>query len=140
VRGVEVSGDDAKASADPARVRQILRNLIANALRYGGDHVEVRIGSDNSAVVLEVSDDGPGLPESEWETIFKPYYRFHSEISQPNSLGLGLTVSRGLAELMEGSVSYRHENDRSIFALRLPAAATTNPLGRKPGPVGSSNP
>jgi signal transduction histidine kinase len=125
VRGVEVSGDEAKASADPARVRQILRNLIANALRYGGDHIEVRIGRDDSEVLVEVSDDGPGMPESEWETIFRPYYRFHSEISQPNSLGLGLTVSRGLAELMDGSLDYRHDKGRSIFALRLPIAEQT---------------
>lgn len=125
VRGVEVSGDEAKASADPARVRQILRNLIANALRYGGDHIEVRIGREGSEVSVEVSDDGPGLPENEWETIFRPYYRFHSEISQPNSLGLGLTVSRGLAELMDGRLDYRHDKGRSIFALRLPIAEQT---------------
>jgi signal transduction histidine kinase len=125
VRGVEVSGAEAKASADPARVRQILRNLIANALRYGGDHIEVRIGRDDSEVLVEVSDDGPGLPENEWEPIFRPYYRFHSEISQPNSLGLGLTVSRGLAELMDGSLDYRHDKGMSIFALRLPVADQT---------------
>ena len=122
VKEVEVIGDDAKASADPARVRQILRNLIANALRYGGDHIEVRIGRDDQQVLVEVSDDGTGLPENEWETIFRPYYRFHSEISQPNSLGLGLTVSRGLAELMDGSLDYRHDQGMSIFTLRLRAS------------------
>jgi len=121
VAGVTVSGN-ATAWADPARVRQILRNLIANALRYGGDNIEVRIGSDKTEVLVEVSDDGPGLPESEWEMIFEPYYRYHSAITQPGSVGLGLTVSRGLAELMDGRLTYRHDKGRSIFALRIPGA------------------
>ena len=120
VAGIRVSGSNAVASADPARVRQILRNLISNALRYGGDSIEVGIGSDGPEVVVEVIDDGPGLPENEWEPIFKPYYRYHSEITQPGSVGLGLTVSRGLAELMNGSLTYRRANGLSIFSLRLP--------------------
>ncbi|MEX2622379.1 MAG: HAMP domain-containing sensor histidine kinase [Acidimicrobiia bacterium] len=120
VSGVTVTGNNAKASADPARVRQILRNLIANALRYGGDSIEVRIGFDDSEVLVEVRDDGPGLPQDQWETIFEPYYRYHSEITQPGAVGLGLTVSRGLAELMDGRLTYRHDNGTSVFTLRLP--------------------
>ena len=110
-------------NADPARVRQILRNLITNALRYGGDDIEVDVGTDRDAVFLEVRDDGPGLPGEEWERIFEPYYRFHSERSQPGSVGLGLTVARGLAELMDGNLTYRYYDGQSIFTLRLPRAA-----------------
>ncbi len=119
---VQISGSNAIASADPARVRQIIRNLLANALRYGGDNIEVRIGTDGADVLVEVLDDGPSLPQAEWETIFEPYYRYHSEITQPGSVGLGLTVSRSLAELMDGSLTYRHDNGRSVFALRFPSA------------------
>ena len=121
---IEVKGDNSRASADPARVRQILRNLITNALRYGGDDIEVEVGTDRDAVFLEVRDDGPGLPADEWERIFEPYYCYHSESSQPASVGLGLTVARGLAELMGGSLTYRHYDGQSIFTLRLPQAAS----------------
>ena len=120
---IEIKGDNSRANADPARVRQILHNLITNALRYGGDDIEVEVGTDRDAVFLEVRDDGPGLPGGEWERIFEPYYRYHSESSQPGSVGLGLTVARGLAELMEGSLTYRHYDGQSTFTLRLPRAA-----------------
>ncbi|MGH8915884.1 MAG: sensor histidine kinase [Acidimicrobiia bacterium] len=125
VAAVKVSGENARASADPARVRQILRNLVANAIHYGGDNIDVRIGSDGTEVLVEVADDGPGLPQDQWETIFEPYYRYHSELTQPGAVGLGLTVSRGLAELMEGSLTYRHDGGLSVFTLRLPKAAAT---------------
>jgi two-component system sensor histidine kinase KdpD len=75
-------------------------------------------------VFLEVRDDGPGLPADEWERIFESYYRYHSEASQPGSVGLGLTVARGLSELMEGSLTYHHYKGQSIFTLRLPRAAS----------------
>jgi signal transduction histidine kinase len=120
VAGIRISGDEANALADPGRVRQILRNLITNALRYGGDNIEIVMSTDESTALLEVCDDGARLPEVEWERIFDPYYRYHAEASQPGSVGLGLTVARGLAELMNGTLTYRHHNGRSIFALRLP--------------------
>lgn len=120
--GIRISGDQASALADPGRVRQILRNLITNALRYGGDNIEIVISTDDGSALLEVCDDGPSLPEDEWESIFDPYYRYHGEPSQPGSVGLGLTVARGLAELMEGTLTYRHNEARSIFALQLPQA------------------
>ena len=120
---IVVKGEGPRATADPGRVRQILRNLITNALRYGGDGIEVEIGTDRDAVFVEVRDDGPGLPAEEWERIFDPYYRYHSESSQPGSVGLGLTVARGLAELMRGSLTYHYYHGHSIFTLRLPQAA-----------------
>jgi two-component system OmpR family sensor kinase len=124
IAGIVITGDNSRGLADPARVRQILRNLITNALRHGGDDIEIEVGTDTDAVFLEVRDDGPGLPEEEWERIFDPYYRYQSEPSQPGSAGLGLTVARGLAQLMEGNLTYRHLNGKSVFRLRLPRAIT----------------
>jgi signal transduction histidine kinase len=122
VSRVTVMGGDPKAIADPARVRQILRNLITNALRYGGSAIEVEFGAEARTVFIEVRDDGPALPEAEWERIFDAYYRYHAEPSQPGSVGLGLTVARGLARLMGGDLSYRRRGEMSVFALTLPAA------------------
>jgi len=121
---VKVSGGNGTAIADPARVRHILRNLISNALLYGGDQVTVTVGTDSARACVDVCDDGPRLPQGESERIFEPYYRYHSEATQPGSLGLGLTVARGLAELMEGTITYRHHNHNNIFTFQLPLAGT----------------
>lgn len=117
---IHVTGDDVRAMADPARVRQILRNLITNAVRYGGDRITVRVGDAQSGALVEVSDNGPGLPKSEWERIFEPHYKYHDEPNQPGSAGLGLTVSRGLAERMGGSLTYRFDGQQSRVVLVLP--------------------
>ena len=76
---IEISGDNAKANADPARVRQILRNLITNALRHGGDRISVEIRTEGPDALVEIRDNGPGLPKEEWEKIFTPYYRIQRE-------------------------------------------------------------
>ena len=128
--GCEVIGD-ATAYGDAARVRQILRNLIANAVRHGGDRVVVRIESDEHAVTAAVKDNGPGLPPSEWESIFEAYHRARDIPGLPPSVGLGLTVSRRLARQMAGDLSYRYADGWSRFELVLPASAPT----RAPDPV-----
>ena len=116
------SGSPAMALADPGRVRQILRNLIVNADRYGGPSVEVAVGLQNGHAVVEVRDDGVGIPEAEWETIFDPYHRSHHRTGQPASVGLGLTVSRMLARRMDGDLTYRYADGTSVFELVLPGA------------------
>lgn len=110
----------AEALADPIRVRQIIRNLLANAKRYGGPtiRVELREGGEFSQVV--VMDDGSGIPVGDRARIFQPYERAHQRHGQPASVGLGLTVSRQLADLMGGSLSYDHVNGWSMFTLELP--------------------
>lgn len=117
------TGKGLVAEGDPGRVRQIIRNLITNAGRYGGDNVEIRFGSDEEtrAVYLEVADDGPGVADDEWERIFEPYHRAHDSVTQPAAIGIGLSVARQLARLMEGDLAYRRENGWSVFRLTLPA-------------------
>lgn len=107
-------------AGDPARVRQILRNLLTNAERYGGPSVSVSITPHDEWVDVDVSDDGAGLPPEEWETIFQLYHRAHHDESNHESVGIGLAVSRQLAELMGGSLAYFRDNERSVFRLRLP--------------------
>jgi signal transduction histidine kinase len=71
---------------------------------------------------VEVIDDGAGIAAEDHERIFVAYERAHHTEGQPGSVGLGLTVSRTLAELMDGSLTY-HFDGRSIFRLELPVAA-----------------
>ena len=106
--------------ADAGRLRQILRNLISNAFRYGGSKVKVDVAVVGSLVALTVSDDGEGLPRDEWESIFDAYYRSHHRAGQPDSVGLGLTVSRQLARRMGGDLTYRTAGGKSLFILTLP--------------------
>lgn len=113
----------ASALGDPGRVRQVIRNLITNADRYGGERVEVWFGHDDESAWLEVADNGGGIPPTEWERIFEPYYRAHQERNgQPAALGIGLSVARHLARLMDGDLRYRREDRWSVFTLVLPVA------------------
>ncbi|MGZ8785340.1 MAG: sensor histidine kinase [Acidimicrobiia bacterium] len=112
--------ETASAWADAARLRQILRNLITNAVPYGGGNIGLMVRRCNGSVVITVNDDGPGIPEDKRESVFQPYERAHSEGTQPASVGLGLTVSRQLARLMDGDLIYREGTSGSSFELSLP--------------------
>ena len=114
------SNGDLRARADEARVRQILRNLLSNARRYGGDTIIVRAGREGAKVWVEVGDDGPGIIEAERERIFEPYTTAHPVSGVTAAVGLGLTVSRQLARLMSGDLTYRCEDGESTFRLSLP--------------------
>jgi two-component system CheB/CheR fusion protein len=112
---------EAKVFADPVRVRQIFRNLVANADRYGGPHITVRVDRFGDVFALSVIDDGAGIPETQRERVFDPYCRAHKEVGRTESVGLGLTVSRQLARLMSGELSYDYRSEHSIFTVTLPA-------------------
>jgi len=120
--GVEVTihGPDLIVLADPPRVRQVLRNLFTNAAKYGGRNVEVELAEDGDHVAVMVRDDGEGVPSAGAERIFAAYESAHAEPSQPSSLGLGLTISRTLARLMDGDLTYRRIDGWTEFRLELP--------------------
>ncbi len=124
-----------KAVADPVRVRQIIRNLVTNAIRYGGEQVCVEFAEFDGRVVLTVRDNGAEIPPSEQERIFLPYFSAHDPGSQPSSVGLGLTVSRQLAEMMGGRLAYIHDDGWSVFTLELPTAGEPDPVSAKPVPA-----
>lgn len=107
--------------ADPGRTRQILRNLVMNALRYGGDRVMVRLARLGDRMEICVSDSGDPISDADVERIFRPFER-GSGWRHPKSVGLGLSVARRLARLMEGDLIYRHQEGRSCFVLSLPSA------------------
>ncbi len=111
----------AKAHGDPRRVRQIVRNLLTNASRYGGPTIEVHI-EDGDPVRLRVIDDGDGVPK-EASDVFAAYSRAHEGTGLPGAIGLGLTISRSLAEAMGGALTHRREDGRTVFELVLPPVA-----------------
>ena len=117
---VRIVGDAGIAVGDSARVRQIIRNLVSNALRYGGEGIEISFRADDREVVCAVADNGDGIVSSDQDRIFEPYQRVHQKRGVTASIGLGLTVSRHLAEALNGRLSYRYADSRSIFELSLP--------------------
>jgi signal transduction histidine kinase len=119
---IVVETGDGRALGDPARVRQIARNLITNAVRYGGPTITVRTRSDGGTCHLLVVDDGEGIPPEEREKVFRPFEQSNRNGHVAASVGLGLPISRLLAEKMGGSLTYRYADGHSIFDLTLPAA------------------
>ena len=107
---------------DPGRVRQILRNLVSNALRYGGGNVVVQIDGDPTTGKVAVGDDGEMISNEDQERIFQPYQRAHEAVGVTPSMGFGLSVSRQLAQLMGGDLVYHRRDDMNVFELTLPAA------------------
>lgn len=113
----------ARCVGDPARVRQIVRNLVSNAVKYGGPSISVDAVPGPAFGRLMVRDDGPGVPEAHRDAIFEAYHRGEAPSGLAPSLGLGLHISRFLAQRMGGDVTYRYEGG-SIFELTLPLAAS----------------
>jgi signal transduction histidine kinase len=117
------------AQADPTRVRQVVRNLMTNALKYGGQRISVEPGRTDAAVALRVIDNGSGVPEAMRERIFEPFQRAHTSVGEAQSLGLGLAISRQLARAMGGDLTYRHDGGRSIFEFTVPAGEPNSAAG-----------
>ena len=109
--------------ADPIRLTQILRNLVTNAIRYGGRYAGISAAADGDVVSIDVWDDGEPLTDDARRRIFEAYYSAHPAHGHPAAVGLGLTVSRNLAQRMGGDLSYEHDGSRSIFHLTLPLRA-----------------
>jgi len=116
---VETTGSPVIVNADPQRVRQIARNLITNAQRYGGPTIRVVVGDQGRRGILEVRDDGEPLSPSSRSEIFEPYTRSQQRTGVTASVGLGLTVSRRLARHMGGDLVYDHDGDETVFSLTL---------------------
>ncbi|MGB8362493.1 MAG: HAMP domain-containing sensor histidine kinase [Acidimicrobiia bacterium] len=119
-RNISVTGGEVRAWADPLRVRQIVRNLVTNALKYGGDMIEVVVTDVGGPARVVVTDNGAGVADHEATLIFERYYRSRQTPTQPGSVGIGLSVSRQLAELMDGTLEYLPATGVTGFELSLP--------------------
>ena len=110
--------------ADPRRTRQILRNLLSNAVRYGGSEILITAETEHDAVAITVCDTGRELTDDEQDRIFEPFSTT-PEPSNPRSVGLGLSVARDLAAMMSGSLTYDHDGTYSRFTVKLPRGHAT---------------
>jgi signal transduction histidine kinase len=120
-RGIDIgmSLDPGTVAADEFRLRQILKNLISNAVKYGGPNIKVKGMELLDAYELRVEDDGGGVPDEIRDRIFNPFP--HGGKGVPSqSVGLGLFIVRELAKAMDGSVSYDRADGLTTFTVRLP--------------------
>lgn len=120
--GFEPEEEVCRVNADPRRTRQILRNLVSNAVRYGGEEIKVvtRRGVDDTVDIL-VCDNGDALDTDEAERIFESYETGNGPLDA-RSVGLGLSVARKLARMMGGNLVYQHDGIFASFIVTLPAA------------------
>ena len=127
--------------ADRTRLRQVLINLVSNAIKYnreGGDVLlEVRQTADS--VALSVHDTGVGIPEGRMAELFQPFNRLGRETSDVAGTGIGLAVSRRLAEAMSGRLECASvDGEGSTFTLHLPLARpAAQPMTASPIPTDS---
>lgn len=112
---------DVLATGDPTRIRQVVRNLLTNVAKYGGHNVVIELGGSDEVRTVMVADDGEGLG-GQAEEAFEAFHRLRPGTTDHGSLGLGLTLARGLADAMNGSLTYSHEDGWARFTLALPSA------------------
>lgn len=125
---LEVSADDActHVQADADKLRQILINLVDNAVKFSrpDSRVRVRTRPQDGALRIDVEDEGPGIAAADAPHVFDRFYRASHTDSAPGS-GLGLAIARNLARLHGGDISLDSRPGRgSTFSLSLPLART----------------
>jgi len=117
-------GPDYAVAADPVRLDQILLNLLSNAIKSTDQtgHVTLDAVRTGDWVGITVTDDGVGIATADLERIFDEYIQVEGASAASDGTGLGLPVSRRLAELMKGTLTVESELGRgSTFRLNLPA-------------------
>jgi signal transduction histidine kinase len=117
---IRLTGDrELIAWADPTRTRQVVRNLVSNAIQHGGDHITIEAGNDGAFVFFSVTDDGPGPVTCDGGMHLEPFEKTSAAFGLP-SLGLGLPISQRLAQIMGGDLTHVHTPGISTFRLTIP--------------------
>jgi len=133
---VHVEAKLPKLYADPPRLESILRNLIENAVKYGGEsaNIRVEVSRQNKDFLFRVLDDGPGIPENESQYIFESFYRVDDSLARLTSgAGLGLAICQGLVRAHGGRIWAEAQEVGACIAFTIPAKnvapANSHPQG-----------
>ena len=101
----------------PALMRRAVRNLIENAVKYGGGATEVRLRSDERVVRIEVCDRGPGIPETQLQKVFDPFTRLEeSRNRETGGAGLGLALARAIVRDASGEITLANREGGGLVA------------------------
>ena len=129
---VELAADVPMLELDPVLFEQVLFNLLDNASKYAPANTTIRIRSwrEAQSVVLQVLDEGAGIPAGDVERIFDKFYRAQKGDQVRAGTGLGLAISRGFVEALKGTITAANRADRSgaVFTIRLPVPAASQKL------------
>jgi two-component system OmpR family sensor kinase len=135
--------DSVVVDGDAGRLRQVLDNLLANAVRHtpGATAVEVRLRAEGPSALVEVQDHGPGVAPEDRQRIFEPFHRADaSRARATGGMGLGLAIVAAITRAHGGSVGVRAGHDGgAVFWVRLPLARPLHPpalSGPPPPPAG----
>jgi len=113
-------------AADPGQLRQVLVNLVDNAIKYSpdGGRVQVKLEPNGRHMRIAVSDDGLGVPRNEQSRIFEKFYRLDPDMTRGiGGTGLGLYICRELVRRVEGRIWVDSEGDNgSTFLVEIPLA------------------
>ena len=119
---VEVVGEQANATVDPAILDHIVSNLVTNALRYGRSPVRVTASADNGHLRVAVEDSGPGVASEIEETLFDRFTRAGVARDRVSGTGLGLAIARAYAVAHDGELRYeRAQPTGARFVVELPS-------------------
>jgi two-component system sensor histidine kinase KdpD len=109
---------------DPVLFEQVLFNLLDNAAKYAPEGSTIKLQShvDGAVLLVQIIDEGPGIPEEDMERIFDSFYRVRKSDQVRAGTGLGLSICRGFVEAMGGTITATNRHDRSgaVFTIRLP--------------------
>ncbi|HVV28415.1 MAG TPA: sensor histidine kinase KdpD [Rhizomicrobium sp.] len=110
---------------DPVLFEQVLFNLLDNAAKYAPPEttVSLRARKMDGSVIIQILDEGPGLPEEDRERVFDKFYRVRAGDKKRAGTGLGLAIARGFMEAMGGIITAANRSDRggAVFTLTIPA-------------------
>ena len=112
-----------RITADPAKLHDVLRNLVENAVHYSPEAAAIRLEAtrENGAVRISVSDSGPGIPPDDLSRVFERFYRVDKSRSRPGGTGLGLAIVKHLIELHGGQARAENQPDGGArFVITLP--------------------
>jgi two-component system phosphate regulon sensor histidine kinase PhoR len=122
---IDVAAEASHVHADPAKLHDVVRNLVENAVNYSPERSEIRLSTERTsdAVVIVVADSGPGIPPEDLSRVFERFYRVDKSRSRPGGTGLGLAIVKHLVELHGGAAEAANRSGGGAeFRISLPAA------------------
>lgn len=124
---VFIGGERTVYRCRPDALRRAIRNLIENAVRYGG-HARVSLVHDERGIEIRIADEGPGIPDNLHEYVFSPFSRLErSRNRQTGGVGLGMSIARAIARHHGGDVVLRANNPGLVAVVMLPEQAGFGP-------------